>query len=207
MGSSDELRRLGLHALASRALLVTLFALFAWANFRHWRDTGKPSGLGTTALEAWAAVLFLVRRPTACVSRNAVAWIAAPIGSFAMLFARPSSEGLPALPCELLQLAGVFLALVSLATLGRSFGLVAANRGVKTRGPYRVVRHPAYSGYLVAYCGYVLANPTLPNLALLVLGTGFQLLRVHEEERVLAGDLRYQQYCGAVRYRMIPRLY
>jgi protein-S-isoprenylcysteine O-methyltransferase Ste14 len=207
MGSSDEPRRLGLHALASRALLVLLFGLFAWANFRHWRDTGKPSGLGTTALEAWAAVLFLIRRPTERVSRNAVAWIAAPIGSFAMLLARPSSEGLPALPCELLQLAGVLLALASLATLGRSFGLVAANRGVKTRGPYRFVRHPAYSGYLVAYCGYVLANPAPPNVALLVLGTGFQLLRVHEEERVLAGDLLYQQYCGAVRYRMIPRLY
>lgn len=207
MGSSDELRRLRLQALGSRALLVTLFVLFAWANLRHWQDTGKPSGLGTTALEAWAAVLFLTRRATERVSRNAVAWIAAPIGSFAMLFARPSSGGLPALPCELLQLAGVILALASLATLGRSFGLVAANRGVKTRGPYRFVRHPAYSGYLVAYCGYVLANPTLPNVALLVVGTGFQLLRVHEEEHLLAGDPLYQQYSGAVRYRLIPRLY
>ncbi|HEU5212017.1 MAG TPA: hypothetical protein VFU10_04550, partial [Gaiellaceae bacterium] len=119
MGSSDGSHRVGLQAVAARALLVTLFGLFAWANFRHWQDTGRPSGLGTTALEAWAAVLFLVRRPTERVSRNAVAWIAAPIGSFAMLFARPSSEGLPALPCELLQLAGVFLALASLATLGR----------------------------------------------------------------------------------------
>ena len=62
MGSSDELRRLRLQALGSRALLVTLFVLFAWANLRHWQDTGKPSGLGTTALEAWAAVLFLTRR-------------------------------------------------------------------------------------------------------------------------------------------------
>ena len=37
----QTLRRLG--QVLSRALLVTLFVLFAWANFSHWRSTGKPS--------------------------------------------------------------------------------------------------------------------------------------------------------------------
>jgi hypothetical protein len=172
MGSSDELGRLRLQALASRALLVTLFVLFAWANLRHWQETGRPSGLGTTALEAWAAVLFLTRRPTERVSRNAVAWIAAPVGSFAMLFARPSSGGLPALPCELLQLAGVFLALASLATLGRSFGLTAANRGA-AHGPYRFAPSgvPGTSSRIAATS----CEPHAANVALLVVCTGFQL--------------------------------
>src|SRR6266545_3190015 len=170
------LRRAG--NILSRGVLVALFLLFAWANFHHWRSTGKPSGLGATLLEGWAALLFLVRRPADRLSFRPIAWLAAPIGSFAMLLARPHEGGLPQLPCELLQLAGVLIAFVSLATLGRSFGLVAANRGVKTRGPYRLVRHPAYAGYLVAYLGYVLENPSLVNVALLCLSTVFQLVRI-----------------------------
>ena len=89
-----------------------------------------------------------------------------------------------------MQLAGLLIALASLGTLGRSFGIVAANRGVKTRGPYRLVRHPAYFGYLVAYVGYVAENPSLANLALLCLSTAFQLVRIGEEERLLPGTFR-----------------
>src|SRR5512141_214641 len=96
------LRRLG--SLLSRATLVFLFVLFAWANFAHWRSTGKPSGLGTTFLEGWAAVLFLVRRTPDQLSLRPLAWVAAPIGSFAMLLARPHGGGLPHLFCELTQL-------------------------------------------------------------------------------------------------------
>ena len=199
------MRRIG--SLLARAILVVLFLLFAWANFAHWRATGKPSGLGTTVLEGWAALLFLVRRPADRLSLRLIAWVAAPIGSFAMLFARPAEGGLAALPCELLQLLGVLIAFVSLATLGRSFGLVAANRGVKIHGPYRLVRHPAYAGYLVAYLGYVLENPALANIALLCLGTAFQLLRIREEEQILAADSAYERYRTAVRYRLVPRLF
>src|SRR3954463_6652306 len=121
-------------SLLSRGGLVALFVLFAWANFSYWRTTGKPSGLGTMALEGWAALLFLVRRPADRLSRRPLAWIAAPVGSFAMLLARPHAGGLPQLPCELLQLLGVLFALAGLATLGRSFGFVAADRGLKTSG-------------------------------------------------------------------------
>ncbi|MFL5922206.1 MAG: methyltransferase family protein [Gaiellaceae bacterium] len=191
----------------SRGLLVTLFAGFAWANYARWRSTGEPSGLGTTLLEAWVAVLFLVRRPTSNVSSRRLAWIAAPIGSFAMLLARPESGGLPQLPCEVVQLFGVAVALLSLGTLGRSFGLVAANRGVKTAGPYGLVRHPAYTGYLIAYLGYTAENPSLRNFALLALSTAFQLVRIREEERVLSGDAGYRTYTSRVRFRLVPYVY
>ena len=198
-------RRLG--PIVSRCVLVTLFALFAWSNFSHWRETGSPSGLGTTLLEGWAAVLFLVRRPTNTISFRAVAWIAAPIGSFAMLLARPVGGGLPHLACELVQLAGLLLALASLGTLGRSFGIVAANRGVKTRGPYRFVRHPAYAGYFISYVGYVAENPSALNVGLLCLSTAFQLVRIREEERLLVGDPAYSAYRRTVRRRLIPLVY
>jgi protein-S-isoprenylcysteine O-methyltransferase Ste14 len=192
--------------LIGDALLVLLLLAFAYANFRHWRDTGRPSGLGATVLEAWTALIFLTRRTTTCVTREWVAWAAAPIGSFAMLFARPAAEGSAAVG-EPLQIIGLVFALVSLGALGRSFGIVAANRGIKTRGPYRIVRHPAYAGYLVAYSGYVLENPSLVNLLLLVTGTAFQVVRICHEERVLAADAGYRRYRESVRFRLVPFVY
>jgi protein-S-isoprenylcysteine O-methyltransferase Ste14 len=202
---SPRVRRAG--AFVSRAVLVALFAIFAWANFTRWLQTGAPSGLGTTLLEGWAAVLFLVRRPTDQVSLRPLAWIAAPIGAFAMLLARPADGGLPNVFCELVQFGGLMIALVSLGTLGRSFGIVAANRGVKTRGVYRFVRHPAYLGYLISYAGYVGENPSLVNLGLLCLSTAFQLVRIAQEEQILRLDRTYARYRESVRYRLVPFLY
>jgi protein-S-isoprenylcysteine O-methyltransferase Ste14 len=194
-------------SVLSRALLVMLFGAFAWANFAHWRSTGELSGLGITLLEGWVALMFIIRRPADAVSSSRLAWIAAPIGTFAMLLARPEAGGLPQLFCEAVQLFGVVFALVSLTALGRSFGLVAANRGVKTGGPYGLVRHPAYMGYLITYLGYVAENPSIRNFALLGVGTAFQLVRIREEERLLSLDADYQRYRGRVRYRLIPLVY
>jgi protein-S-isoprenylcysteine O-methyltransferase Ste14 len=193
--------------ILSRAALVSLFLLFASANYSHWRRTGAPAGLGATLLEGWVAALFLVRRSTDRFSRRPIAWVAAAIGSCAMMLARPGGSGLPHLPCEIAQLLGVAIAFVSLAVLGRSFGLVAADRGLKTRGPYNVVRHPAYAGYLLCYAAYTAENPTVRNLALLLMSTLFQLVRINEEERVLASDAGYRSYRRAVRFRLVPLLY
>ena len=84
---------------------------------------------------------------------------------------------------------------------------MAANRGVKQGGPYRIVRHPAYAVYLLAYIGYVLENPAAFNVLLLCISTAFQLLRIHEEEAVLAADAGYRRYQQAVPYRLVPRLF
>jgi protein-S-isoprenylcysteine O-methyltransferase Ste14 len=192
---------------ATNAALVVLFALFAWANFASWRNSGSPTGLGLTILEAWTAGLFLVRRDPLVVSGKATAWVAAPLGSFAMLLARPGGSGVPHAVSETLQLVGVVIALASLGALGRSFGLVAANRGVRTRGPYRLVRHPAYAGYFVAWTAYVAENPTARNGGLLAVAVLAQLVRIREEERVLAGDNEYRRYMAAVRRRLIPYVY
>jgi protein-S-isoprenylcysteine O-methyltransferase Ste14 len=193
--------------VVSRALLVLLFGAFAWSNLAHWRSTGEPTGLGLTLLEGWVALMFLFRRPADSVSRRGLAWVAAPIATFAVLLTRPEGDGLPSLFCESVQFGGVVFALFSLGALGRSFGLVAANRGVKTGGPYGLVRHPAYTGYLITGLGYIAEHPTLVNIALLCIGTAFQLIRIHEEEHVLLRDSVYERYRRRVRYRLIPLIY
>jgi protein-S-isoprenylcysteine O-methyltransferase Ste14 len=187
------------------AALVLLCVLFAWANFSAWRATGRPTGLGATILECWMAALFLVRRQPLAVSGAALAWLAAPIGSFGMLMARPGGAGgISHGISEPIQLFGVGIALVSLWTLGRSFGLVAANRGIRVGGPYRFVRHPIYFGYLFTNVGYVLESPTHWNIGLLSATLLGQLIRIREEERVLRQDDAYRHYMARVRSRLIP---
>jgi len=191
------------------AVLVGLFLSFAFANFLRWQETGRPVGLGVVALEAFTAFLFMIRRAPLATSERPLAWISAFLGAFTMLAARPVAHPVygPFALFEVLQLVGFGIVLVALGTLGRSFGVVAANRGVKTHGLYGLVRHPAYSGYLLSYLGYVAENPSLRNAFLLVTATAAQVVRMAEEERMLGRDEGYRAYLTRVRHRLIPHVY
>jgi protein-S-isoprenylcysteine O-methyltransferase Ste14 len=196
-------------SLFVNATLVLLFAAFAYAHFVRWLDTGRPVGLGAIFLEATVAFLFIVRSPPRMTSGRVVAWVSALVGSFAMLLARPVADPYagPVWMFEIAQFVGFALAIVALGFLGRSFGIVAAVRRVKTRGLYGLVRHPAYAAYAIAYTGYALENPSARNFALLGIATAAQLVRIREEERVLDRDPSYRAYRMRVRYRLIPFVY
>src|SRR5207247_2098154 len=77
---------------------------------------------------------------------------------------------------------------VAAVYLGRSFGLLAANRGVQLGGAYRLVRHPMYGAHALGYLGYVLTYPSAANV--MVVGATLLLLnaRAVAEERILARD-------------------
>ena len=106
-----------------------------------------------------------------------------------------------------LQLAGLVICIVSLVALGRSFGFVAADRGVKTQCPYAVVRHPVYASYLLIQSGFVVQAISLRNIAVFVVATGCNVCRALAEERLLSGSPAYRAYQGRVRWRMIPYLW
>ena len=91
--------------------------------------------------------------------------------------------------------------LVGIWSLGRAFGIAPADRGLVTRGAYRVVRHPMYATELIFNGGFILANPSWRNVlvALLVLVT--IVWRIHREERLIRG---YTAYAEQVRWRLIP---
>jgi len=186
-----------------------MFLFFARANFDRWLHTGRPVGLGITAMEGLAALLFVVRRAPQETSGHPLAWVAAALAVSVTFFARPVADpnAGPLAILEVVQLIGLAIAVCSLGALGRSFGLVAANRGIKTGGPYRFVRHPVYLGGLLAFVGYAAENPSGRNIALLLIAIASQLIRIVEEERVLAADDEYRLYRASVRYRLVPGLY
>ena len=196
-------------ALLSTAALITVMALFAIIHFQAWLDRGEPVGLGLMIQETLAALLLLSRRRARTTDRSWRAWLVTGFGSFGMLASRPTNDPLFGLDYVyiVLQLVGTMAAVVSLFSLGRSFGLVAANRGIQTRGPYRFVRHPVYASYIITHVAYLLENPSLYNVAILVGVYICQYLRITSEEELLADDPAYQAYRARVRYRLAPFLY
>lgn len=180
--------------------------LFAIAHIERWHATGRPVGLGTAIVELIVAALFFARREPWVTSRSPLAWTASAIGAFGVLGARPAYAPLFGLGSLylVLQLIGAALACVSLGFLGRSFGVVAANRGIRTRGAYRIVRHPIYAAYCITFTGYTLENPSPRNVVLFLAVTAFQLVRIRTEEDCLRADPDYLRYSKHVRYRLVP---
>lgn len=128
---------------------------------------------------------------------------------YAQLLYLRVSPGFPAsqLAGDLLVTLAAGLSLASLLALGRRFGIRPALRGLATRGPYRIVRHPIYLSYLIADVGLNLQFWNWGTLVMVALGWGSLLVRVRAEERVLAQDPGWADYTASVRSRLVPGLW
>ena len=203
---SSRRRRAGWRFILSTSLVGWVWVFFAVSNVASWSTNHRPVGLGAVGLECVVAVLFITRRQPLTVSRSPIAWIAALLGGFGLNAARPhyAPVGGLELVYQALQVGGAIAATIALITLGRSFGFVAANRGVQTRGPYRIVRHPVYASYLLVEAGYLLENPSVSTALVISAVMVAQLGRVWQEERCLAADPVYAEYRQRVRQRLVP---
>ena len=101
----------------------------------------------------------------------------------------------------------MFIQISTKVALGVSFGLVAANRGVRVSGPYRFVRHPMYAGYVITHVGLCSAMPSAINALLYVCALSLQIVRIKREERVLMQDQQYRDFSARVRYRLLPGVF
>ncbi len=180
--------------------------LWGWFAYRHvaaFHHTGAWAYLLVSISETVTAAFFLFRSAPASVSSDPLDWLFAIAGTFAPLLLAPAAWGL--LPAARhLIIAGTALQIIGLASLNRSFALVAAKREVKTRGMYQIVRHPIYASYLLIFTGYILANTTWMNVILYLMTLGLMLVRLRREEVHLVLDPAYANYMQQVRYRVIP---
>jgi protein-S-isoprenylcysteine O-methyltransferase Ste14 len=100
-----------------------------------------------------------------------------------------------------------FLSIASLLTLGRSFGVWPALRGLVRKGPYRFVRHPMYLAYLIADIGYNLQEWNSGTALMVMAGWLSLLYRINAEEMILSQDGGWLAYAARVRYRLIPGIW
>ena len=119
------------------------------------------------------------------------------------------APGSPAWPGfgMMLVLLGACLSLASLLSLGRWFGVWPALRGLTTRGPYRLVRHPMYLAYMLADIGYNLDEYNIGTVLLVITGWASLFYRIRVEERILSQDAGWSSYVALVRYRLLPGLF
>lgn len=106
-----------------------------------------------------------------------------------------------------IQSAGFLWAIHAKLAIGRSFGLLPADRGIVRKGPYRFVRHPIYLGYLITHVGFLSVNFTLQNAVVLAVLYGAQVYRIYREELMLSANDEYRRYREDVRYRLIYGLF
>ena len=150
-----------------------------------------------------------MRRYADQLSTRARDWVLAIAASSAPLLVS-AKPGCPLIPPEaggVALVTGIVVQLHAKVSLGRSFGCVPANRGLKDGGPYRFVRHPMYAGYMLSHLAFALMNPSLWNAGMYAVCTGLQIPRLLAEERLLACDQRYRRYCELVPYRLFPGVF
>ena len=102
------------------------------------------------------------------------------------------------------ELCGIMLTQVARVYMGRSFGVLPANRGIVSKGPFRWVRHPIYFGWLVLSIGYAMSYANPRNVILIVATLPFMVWRIDQEEAHLRADSEYRGYMDHVRYRLVP---
>ena len=186
-------------ALAVDILLVTVFAL-------------HHSVLAREAIKA--RVARLVPPP---LVRSVYVWVAslllvmvcalwAPVGGEAY-----HSTGWPAALHAAIQLYGVWLIVQSVRGIDplelAGIHNESARGPLQVRGPYALVRHPLYFGWVLALFGA--AHMTGDRLAFAAITTLYLVVAIPWEERSLVhsfGD-DYVRYARQVRWRIIPFIY
>jgi protein-S-isoprenylcysteine O-methyltransferase Ste14 len=203
------LRRAIVTDLMSRALIVMLFTMLSINLLADFMRTGHVTGLLLLVGEALVVILTVVRRRAIQVDRSVAAGILTmlSVAGPPMLRASDVASLVPDVATAMISAVGLGLVVVGKMALGRSFGLVPANRGIVVRGPYTVVRHPIYTGYLITHLGFFMADPTGWNAAVILIADTALILRALMEERVLSADVEYQSYCRRVGWHLVPGVF
>lgn len=201
-----RLTRAVLLDFAERAIVLAMATLF-FSRMAATIGSGNVVNLLITISEGMTAVFVLIRRPGQ-IATTPYAWSIAFVGTCAPLMVAPQGVHLVPAPVSIAAMVvGLCLSIAGKAFLFRSFGIVPANRGIQKGGPYGLVRHPIYLGYLFAHAGYLLANLSPWNAAVYAATWGAQVLRIRAEEAILSEDVAYRDYKSEVRRRLIPGLW
>lgn len=181
----------------------------------------SPTWLGI-AFGLSEAVLSLTRRAKAGTVKDggslALFWTLIPL---AMFLAYSVTYGLgwgdlpwPGLRATggMMVIGGLLLRWYAIVHLRQWFTVnvaIAADQRLVQDGPYRILRHPAYTGALLALIGIGLALGNALALAIIVVMTLPAFLRrIYLEERVMgeAFGAAWTDYCART-YRLLPGIY
>lgn len=143
-------------------------------------------------------VLFVVRRPVISKRSDVKGAVVALAGTFSPLvfgFLKISESQALLATGAALTFSGLLFSIISLAYLGRCFGIFPEVRGLVTYGPYRFIRHPLYLGEIVAVFGMAVSSFSAVALLLWLFFVSLQMWRAKNEERALTLNIpEYGEY-------------
>lgn len=177
------------------ALFVGLYLSWMVIELRVSRRDANTEG--TTTFDAMTCQLYGIGQALTILT---ALWFPSIWGGF----------GLPHLLGMGIFLAGVGYRLWAIRTLGRFYShrvRKAGDHRIVDSGPYRVVRHPAYTGMIVANAGltaYFFNGVTLAVFLLVLLPA--IVLRIRVEEKMLFGIGGYAEFAKP-RKRLFPAVW
>ncbi len=187
-------------------LLILISAPFVYNYYQSLVTEFKLSVLMLLLKQMLILFFFLIRSIPKEVTVSPFEWYVGIMGSWVVISFIPVA-GDEYIAAEIFQFIGLTITTVGLLSLNTSFGIVPANRGVKTAGFYRYIRHPLYLGYLVADIGFLINNVFWWNFIVAIGVAFFLVLRIHYEEKFLSQDEAYKDYMQQTRYRLMPGVY
>lgn len=182
-----------------------------------------PAILGLTLLVSELLLAFAKRSGGGATGKDAnslrLLWFVIMISVFLGMRAQTqwATAALPhrhifAIAGIVLFAAGLLLRWYSILQLGRFFTVdvaIAADHQLVESGPYRLVRHPSYTGALIAFAGFALSLGNWAAFLVMLVPIFFAFVfRMNVEERALIAALgpRYLAYSRRTK-RLIPFIY
>lgn len=177
-----------------RVAMVIILAFFLRERLGQYHLFAvKTLWLAETALFAVLILAFLCRTNPVNRSSGVQEIIIPLVGSalpFALLLSPPSPlvTGNRLLFFTLIwgMTAATILTVAGMWNLRRSFSITVEARSLVTSGLYRTIRHPIYTGEMLAALAVTLIRLSLPNLFIMALFAAIQIYRSRMEERKLA---------------------
>jgi protein-S-isoprenylcysteine O-methyltransferase Ste14 len=206
VGIADRLTTYVLRALLALTVVALAGALAAHVFGGHF-----AAATFVVAYLAWvlseARVTVGTPSQSAAENRTLVPYAAARV---ATALTAAYSEPVASVEVGILLL-GVFLAGVTLRAwaiheLGAQYShrvVRISDSGLICSGPYRVLRHPAYAGMLLANVGFVGYFTSPASITALTLLAAAILWRIRVEEGVLIRSPEYREF-AAIRRRILP---
>jgi protein-S-isoprenylcysteine O-methyltransferase Ste14 len=204
--------RLLCHPATDRVIAIVATIPFSIELWNRWTEGSADFARMALGLNILVQIItMLSRAPAQRVSMNPLFWLMACTATYGMLFFSAfASTGHPVVPGWATNAIAVFAIIILLfarLSLGRSIGLVPAQRRIVTRGAYRWVRHPMYTGNFFALLAVVLSSFAWINLCWMMIIMGIFLAKSFIEENFLRSDPEYAEYLTKVRWRWLPGVF
>lgn len=102
----------------------------------------------------------------------------------------------------------IFFSVMKANTYASRIIEVEKEQTVISSGPYAIVRHPMYTGWLLMIIATPVALGSYWSLLVFMLFTIPLVQRIVNEEKVLLKELPgYEEYCRKIEYRLIPYIF